>query len=487
MVLRVKLRDSSVTTGAGLTGLTSASTGLVISTIADNEASATAYTVAGSTIETITTLGTYAAPTATKCRFKEVDATNHPGLYELQIADARFAVASAKSLTISLSGATNLAQCDVVVPLRTVNPYAADGGLTLAKTTNITGFNDIAATDVVSSGAITTSGGAVSTVSTVTNAVTLPTIPANWISATGIASGAITNAKFASVDANGYLNVNAADINGATATVTTFPTNFSSLSIDVSGRVTANLTQVNGNTFSGANVPTDLQTIKTQTVTCAAGVTISPYVGNASAALQVDTSGYVKVSEGLGQGQIVLNLGYVTASTVIGAVQGDVYGDVRGKMLGTATAGTIVGAGAWSLNGSGGAIPTAAQNAAVILATPANLLATDAAGRVTLQPTQTGVTIPTVTTVTSAVTAGTVSDKTGYSLASTGLDAIAVTAPTTVATTFPQMVVQTWRRFFKKAVLTGGLLKTYADDGTTVVTTQTSTDVTTSETQGAST
>lgn len=40
--------------------------------------------------------------------------------------------------------------------------------LTLAKTTNITGFNDIAASSVVSGGAITTSGGAVSTVSAVT-------------------------------------------------------------------------------------------------------------------------------------------------------------------------------------------------------------------------------------------------------------------------------------------------------------------------------
>src|SRR5687767_11917255 len=105
VILRVKIRDSSQSDGRGLTGLTSASTGLRISTIADNEATATAYTVAGSTIEGITTFGTYAAPTATKCRFKEVDATNHPGVYELQFADARFAVASAKSLLVSLSGA----------------------------------------------------------------------------------------------------------------------------------------------------------------------------------------------------------------------------------------------------------------------------------------------------------------------------------------------------------------------------------------------
>lgn len=48
------------------------------------------------------------------------------------------------------------------------DPTSTAFGLSLAKTTNITGFNDIAATAVVSSGAITTSGGAVSTVSAVT-------------------------------------------------------------------------------------------------------------------------------------------------------------------------------------------------------------------------------------------------------------------------------------------------------------------------------
>lgn len=122
-MLRVKIRASNVATGAGLTGLTNASTGLSISTIADNEAAATAYTVAGSTIETITTLGTFAAPTATKCRFKEVDSTKHPGIYEIQIADARFAVSAAKSLLISIIGASNAAECDVCIPLVDLDPY----------------------------------------------------------------------------------------------------------------------------------------------------------------------------------------------------------------------------------------------------------------------------------------------------------------------------------------------------------------------------
>ena len=131
IVLRLKLLDSAVTTGAGKTGLTSSSTGLLISTIADNESSATVYAQASSNIETITTLGTYATPTASKCRFKEVDATNHKGVYEIQIADARFAVSSAKSLLISVSGVTGVAETDVVIPLTDLNVYdATRAGLT---------------------------------------------------------------------------------------------------------------------------------------------------------------------------------------------------------------------------------------------------------------------------------------------------------------------------------------------------------------------
>src|SRR4051794_26102726 len=131
IILRVKILDSSVSTGAGKTALTNASSGLIISTIADNEATATTYTVAGSTVETITTLGTFAAPTATKCRFKEVDSTNHKGVYEIQIADARYATASAKSLLVSVSGATNAAETDVVIPLTDMDPYdVVRGGMT---------------------------------------------------------------------------------------------------------------------------------------------------------------------------------------------------------------------------------------------------------------------------------------------------------------------------------------------------------------------
>ena len=70
-------------------------------------------------------------------------------------------------------------------------------------------------------------------------------------------------------------------------------------------------------------------------------------------------------------------------------------------------------------------------------------------------------------------------------LSAAGLDIITVTEPTGVATTFRGMMVQVWRRFYKKVTLTATQLKTLKDDGSTVVTTQTVSDDQTTETQGA--
>lgn len=53
-----------------------------------------------------------------------------------------------------------------------------------------------------------------------------------------------------------------------------------------------------------------------------------------------------------------------------------------------------------------------------------------------------------------------------------GLDAIAVAAPSGAPTTLPQMLVRLYRRFFARVTQTSTQLKTYADDGTTVLTTQ---------------
>lgn len=75
--------------------------------------------------------------------------------------------------------------------------------------------------------------------------------------------------------------------------------------------------------------------------------------------------------------------------------------------------------------------------------------------------------------------------KSGYALASTGLDSIPITAPAGVATTFREMVVATWRRFYKQATKSSSQIKTYADDGTTVLTTQAISGSGSDESQGA--
>lgn len=56
-------------------------------------------------------------------------------------------------------------------------------------------------------------------------------------------------------------------------------------------------------------------------------------------------------------------------------------------------------------------------------------------------------------------------------LASDGLDNISTTEPSGVASNFREMLVQTWRRRFKKDTATKDAIKTYKDDGS-VATTQ---------------
>lgn len=185
-ILRVFLQDSTSTTGAGKTALTNTSTGLIISTIADNEATATTYTAAATNVETVTTLGTFAAPTASKCRFREVDATNFPGVYEIHIADARYAVASSTQLLVSI-------QCTGVAPVMAeVQLIAVD--LMDTVRLGLTAIPDVAQgnTGAISTGNAT---GQVTVVSTAIGAITSTSFAAGAIDAAAIAANAITSSE----------------------------------------------------------------------------------------------------------------------------------------------------------------------------------------------------------------------------------------------------------------------------------------------------
>jgi hypothetical protein len=78
-------------------------------------------------------------------------------------------------------------------------------------------------------------------------------------------------------------------------------------------------------------------------------------------------------------------------------------------------------------------------------------------------------------------------------LSADGLDAVSTASPTGPASTFREMQVQLWRRFFKKAAKATALvagapvttLTTYADDGATPITTQTLSNAGGAQTQAA--
>jgi hypothetical protein len=109
LMLPLFIRDSSSTTGAGLTGLAHNSAGLTCYYHREGAAGPTAVTLVTATVGTFTSSG-----------FKEVDATNMPGVYELGIPNAAIAAGS-KHVTLILKGATNMAPVPVEIELDAVN------------------------------------------------------------------------------------------------------------------------------------------------------------------------------------------------------------------------------------------------------------------------------------------------------------------------------------------------------------------------------
>lgn len=107
--VNVFVRDSSSTTGAGLTGL------------AYNTASLTAYYshAGANATATAITLATLAAVNGAYSSggFKEIDATNMPGWYRFDIPNACLATSKGRSVAIHLKGAANMAPLPIEIEL----------------------------------------------------------------------------------------------------------------------------------------------------------------------------------------------------------------------------------------------------------------------------------------------------------------------------------------------------------------------------------
>jgi len=115
----VFLPDSSSTTGAGKTGLTNASAGLVVSIRRELASAVTSYS--SSNVLSITTLGTWVDPGTGKVRFKEIDSTNQPGLYELQFVDSLFDGSDASRFLTGMVIATGVAPTPFEIELASVD------------------------------------------------------------------------------------------------------------------------------------------------------------------------------------------------------------------------------------------------------------------------------------------------------------------------------------------------------------------------------
>lgn len=414
--INIFIRDSSSTTGAGLSGLVYNSAGLTAY-----------YSFAGANAtSTAITLATLAAVNSAYSSggFKELDATNMKGWYRFDIPNAAIAGSKGRSVALHFQGATNMAPCPVEIELTGVdNQDSVRQGMTALPNTACTG-NASLITSGSGTDQLTVTSGLASADAKKINAVStssVTTVNANI--------GVTQPINFTGTGASAYVKCDIIDIAGAAVAtgtaqlgvnVVSYASGQAPLQPTVAGR-TLDVSATGEAGVDWANVGSPTTTVGLTGTTISTGQTIT------------SVSGAV--------GSVTGAVGSVTGA--VGSVTGNVGGNVVGSV------GSVSGA-VGSVTGNVG-----------------------------------GNVVGSVGSVSSGVTVTTNNDKSNYVLASTGLDSITTTAPSGVASTFPQMVNQLWRRFFKKATMTSTQLKTYADDGTTVITTQTLSDDGTTQTEGA--
>jgi len=211
---------------------------------------------------------------------------------------------------------------------------------------------------------------------------------------------------------------------------------------------------------------TALAALVTTVGAAGAGLTSVPYTGPSTATIQ---SGLATTS------QLITATAPLATSTALTALTTAVGTPAQASTaLTNATwtdtkAGYIDAAISSVSGGGGGTAPTVEEIRTEMDANSTQLAKLDAT--ISSRSTYAG---GAVASVTAPVTVGTVTDKAGYTLGATGLDLIGIGDPGIPAnhTTFPKLVVATYRRFFRRVHKTPVAITTYADDNTTVRSTQ---------------
>jgi hypothetical protein len=324
--VNVFIRDSSSTTGAGLTGL-AYNTSSLVAYYALSRAAAASITLATQTVT-----GAYSSG-----GFVEISSANMPGWYRLDIPDA--ALASGRFVSIHLKGATNMAPLPIEIELTATNNQSA--------TAFITGVNSLAPPTNWNSMVIDGSGrvdiskwsGTAVTGSVPPDAVFIRSATAQAGGSTSITldSGASSTSSLyndaviliRSGTGAGQVNLITA-YNGSTkvATVgTAWATNPDATSVfsvlasgpsaavaTVSGTVTANVTQWNGTAVNGS-VPPDTVFIRSGTAQAGGSSTITLDSG-APSTDNIYQHCIIFIRSGTGVGQTNLIASYVGSTKV---------------------------------------------------------------------------------------------------------------------------------------------------------------------------
>ncbi len=336
--VNVFIRDNSSTTGAGLAGLAFNTANLICY-----------YTFTGTNATSVAvSLATLAAVNSawSSGGFKELDATNMKGWYRFDIPNADIAASKGQTVSLLFSGATNMAPSPLEIELTAWNNQdAVRGGMTALPNaaaeaagglyTRGTGAGQINqdANGRIDANVKTWIGGTIPAV----NVTGVPLVDAKYLLGTVFATPA--TAGVMDVNAKNINNVSTSSVTVVNANVgTTQPFNFTGTgasalvkgdTVDIAGaavststaQIGVNVVNVGGTAQTAGDIigdtndiqarlpaalsggkmdsvvpdtqKVDVNTIKAQSVTCGAGVTVGAFVGQGTAAIGVNASGHV--------------------------------------------------------------------------------------------------------------------------------------------------------------------------------------------------
>ena len=330
--VNVFIRDSSSTTGGGLTGL------------AYNTASLTAYYTHSGTNATATaiTLATLAAVTSAYSSggFKEIDATNMPGWYRFDIPNACLATSKGRSVAIHLKGATNMAPCPIEIELtgwdNQLVPGAA-GGMFIAGGNASTTFDSLTVTNAFTVNGVTSFKQNVSMTSDSTYGLTI-TGSSGAISATSITlSGSLAVADTVTFSKGLTANITG-NLSGSVGSVTAITTS--------GGKVSGVILADTLTTYTG-NTPQTGDAYDRIGATGSGLTSLAPSATALSTATWTSTrAGYIDNLNPAGTGSVGVRLADARTHGGPDAVfEGETLGDRNGNITGivTGSVGSVVG------------------------------------------------------------------------------------------------------------------------------------------------